>query len=434
MKRLALLSLLTLAAFVTNAQMDAKVTTGAINYDQGDYVKAIENLDLALADLTQLKSKSIPKGYYYRAKALLAYYDAVVLSKDQELFLKVMDYNLKAYESLLLAEKHDDGKWIKKIEVEYPQVSKSLLNSGMNYFNGALKATNPREKELYLSKSIEYFKGTVATNVEDYVGYDLLGQAQLTIQDTVGAEKSLNTAILKYSVRKPSTPDLLIAYAYYRVAIIARYGAKEDIDVALKNLIEGKAMLETEYTRLTTSNAWSSYTDVQKSNYTRTYEGAKTTLNNFELDIYLNSPDKMNEALAKFEKATKDEPNNYMIHIAYASLLENSNPTKSIEIYKKATLIDAKESSAFYNLGALYNNLAVVLLKKSNSETDYKKAKVHQDEANGLIGLAYENFKKVDELEPENISNLKALKQCAITLDKTDDYSKYKERLKKLGH
>ena len=51
------------------AQMDTKVTSGVVAYDQGDYEQAVEYLNEALSEPNQLKEKNVPKAYYYRAEA-----------------------------------------------------------------------------------------------------------------------------------------------------------------------------------------------------------------------------------------------------------------------------------------------------------------------------------------------------------------------------
>ncbi|HHG84288.1 MAG TPA: hypothetical protein ENJ82_06020, partial [Bacteroidetes bacterium] len=52
---------------------DSKVTTGVVAFQGQDYKKAIDALNVGLADPSQLKEKNVPKAYYYRALSQLQY-------------------------------------------------------------------------------------------------------------------------------------------------------------------------------------------------------------------------------------------------------------------------------------------------------------------------------------------------------------------------
>ena len=146
-----------------------------------------------------------------------------------------------------------------------------------------------------------------------------------------------------------------------------------------------------------------------------------------ELQIYLSSPDKLQEALRRFEIAIKDNPGDYYTHAAYATLLESVDKPKAIGMYERAIQIDPTKELCYYNLGALQSNIAKEYYDKANAEKDYDKSDAFRKEGDDRMKLAKPFFEKALEINPKSIGTVNALKQISVTLSLMDDYKKYKD-------
>lgn len=397
---------------------DTKVTTGIVNFNQNDFQNAINNLEIALSNTKDLKPSNIPKAYYYYGMSLKRQYEATY----KEHPLQLQENYMKALEAFNNSIKTDDGNWKKKCEMEKSMLVPNILNFGMLALNEANSLKGSAKSGL-LEKSEKFLEAAQSNDFENYLAYDLLAQVKLMKGDSVQALNNFKDAVKYFEAKPPKNPDLLIAYVGYRLALLERY-KNHDYEKALSSLEKGKSLLEKEFSRIAEK------TESVKN----TYDNAKKDLSSFELDIYLNVPKKLNEALQKFESAIKAEPNNYIIHVAYASLLEKTNVEKAIEVYEKAAKIKPSETTAWFNLGALYNNIAAEYSKQANETSDYSKAAELQKKVILNFEKAYPNFQKVHELDPNDISTINALLQIAVTTEKMEDYTLYKEKKKALGY
>lgn len=397
---------------------DTKVTTGIVNFNQNDFQNAIDNLEIALSNTKDLKPSNIPKAYYYYGMSLKRQYEATYKEHPE----KLQENYMKALDAFNNSIKTDDGKWKEKCEMEKSMLVPNIINFGMLALNEA-NAIRGFAKSGLLDKSEKFLEAAINNDSENYLAYDLLAQVKLAKGDSVQALNNFKEAFKYFESKPPKNPDLLIAYVGYRLALLERY-KNNDLDKALSSLEKGKLLLEKEYNR----------TSEKTESVKKTHENAQQDLSNFELDIYLNVPEKLNEALKKFENAIKAEPNNYIKHVAYASLLEKTDVTKAIEVYEKATKINPSEITAWFNLGALYNNMAAQYSKQANETDDYSKTAEFQKQAVTYLEKAYPNFQNVHQLDPKDISTVNALLQIAITTGKTEDYNLYKEKKKALGY
>lgn len=428
MKKLIFLPLLLLFSVATIAQ-DSKITTGLVAYNQQDYDKAVEALEQGLKDESQVKDKNLPKGYYYYGKALIGQLQKAAMSKDAALIEKYQDNMLKAHTAFKNAQKKDDGKWGDKVQAELKNLYNSFLSTGLTVLNKANTLSGPQQQKAY-NEVKQYLEICIDIDNTNYLSYDLLGQTELGLKDSTNAIKSFNKAAQAFVTNPPKNPDLLVAYVYYRIGLLERY-MNNDLDKALKAIEQGKTVVDKEWERL--QGVKSNYTESNWQSLTEQYQNATQDLSRFELDILLNSPEKMGEAITKFEKAVQEEPNNYLIRVAYAQLLEQVDAEKAIVQYRKSIEIDPNNYMAYFNLGAIYNNIAAEYYKQANA-MDLAESQPLQDKAEEYMELAYPVFQKVLEIEPSEVSTLRALSQIAITLEKLDDYKKYKAQLKELGY
>lgn len=423
MKRFILVLFLGFTFLATS--QDSKVTTGQIQFEEGDYQSALESLDLALKKPSDLKERNLAKAYFYRAKARMAYMGVLAQSSkegeklsEKELDL-VKDALFSSWEDYKKAAKHDDGKLTLKIKQEQQLLATNCLVYGIQIFSQSYttEAQNV-QKKAYVIEAKKYLSIASEGNPENYMPLDLLAQIELSLGDSTVAQQQLEQAIELFTKHPPQDADLLIAYTCYRLALLEAY-KDEDYPAAIRSIQRGKTLLDQEFRRAETSK--SSYTDQQWKSLEQQYAQVQEDLNKFELNLYLNTPDLLQEALAKFEEACKVEPQNYKTHVAYAQLLENAGQQeKAIAVYETAIKIDPKDHLAYFNLAALYVNQANVLFQQANATEDYQKSKALQQEGNALYTKALPHIQQVTKLSPCNKIALDTLKQIAITLSSDD--------------
>ncbi len=423
---------------------DTKITTGVVAYNQQDFEKAITALNIGLEDPTAVKEKNLPKGFYYRGMSRINYMrqlagklagagadanpEEVLNAKEQEFMEGAV---LGAYEDFKNAIKYDDGKWGKKVEAQMLMINAMVLQGGVAILNGTYddKMTDEEKKEAY-TETIKYMDASTEISPTTHLGFDLKGQAYLNLKDTTNAYKNFVKAGEVFQENSPSQPDQLIAYVFYRKALIERY-ANNDLDASLKSIDDGKKALDAEHNRYLEMKDNLNAQQIESIN--QQYTTAKEDLSRFELDILLNTPGKLKEAIAKFEDATKEEPNNYILHVAFAQLLEKVDMVKAEEVYKTATKIDPGKQIAWFNLGALYVNKGVEAYKEANNiSDDFEKAKAMQVQGDNYYKTAFPYLEKSLEVSPCDGETLSALISICINLASNDEsynesYKKFKD-------
>jgi len=399
---------------------DSKVNAGINAYESGDYQKAFSEFNTALAKPDELKNKNLPKAYYYRSLTWLKLMTEAAKTKNHDWLVKNYQAPLRAYEDCKLAEKHDDGKWSSKIQSQFSLIRTKLLQYSLSYLTTLQKMKDEGTKQATYDATMKFLEAALAIE-KDYSIYDLMSQAEsaLSFANTPSKDYA-DQAIKAYQAEKPTTPDPFIGYAYYRKALAERY-TDEDLKSAWQTVQTGIQSLQEEQNRLKTTSNMANINRLDNK-----FKLAIQDLQNFELDILLNSPDLFQTALEKFEKAVEESPNSYMKHVAYAALLERQNPTKAKEIYKKAIAIDPKQETAYFNLGVLYNNEAMGYYKKANEETDFDAIAQWNKKVDAAFVQAYAQFQKAHEFNPNALETVNALMQIAIRLEKLEDYKKYK--------
>jgi len=409
-----------------------KVTSGVVQYNNREFADAFKSLDEALQDASKISPKNLPKAYFYRAKARIGMLQLAAASGNQAELEKmgIETPMLAAADYKKALETDAAGKWTKKIKAEQAGLRVSLLQGGIQAINEIYKNPNLPEAD-----KNEAFKVTVklmdlANEIEaSYLGYDIAGQAQLGMKDSTAALASFNKATELFTQTKAPSPDISAAYMYYRIAVIERYSTK-NLDNALAAITGGIAAADGEFKRYEEMVA--SGKIQANANTPKQYDGTKKDLKAFELDIYLNAPDKLQEALAKFEKGIQENPKDYMIHVAYANLLEKTDAEKARTIYQKAIDIDPDKEIAHFNLGAMYTNSAAEKSKEANETNDMKKYDQLKAEIDELLKKSIPHLEAALKANPKSRPTLTALKQAHVSLNNMDEYTKYKKMLDEL--
>ena len=421
---------------------DSKVTTGVIAYQQQDYEKAISSLDEALKDPTLLKESNVPKAYYFRGNSLFQLYQKAAKEGNEVILEKYNDALLRAYDDFQVARKSDIGEWNAKAFSQLTILRPSLLQVGLGMLNYSYQQNiSENDKSKALQTAEDYLKKTLEIDDEDYMPHDLLAQVYYQKEEYQKALPHFLDAKNYYQSDLPQRPDFLIAYVYYRLATIYRYyqhdqndpnatASPEDLEKALQTIQEGKRVLQIEYQRFSKTRV--GYSGAQVQRLEQQYQNVKNDLSKFELDLFLVMPDKYQEAVEKFKMAVEKEPGNYTIHVAYAQLLEVTDAEAAIAAYQKAIAVDASQTIAHFNIGAIYVNRAAELSRVANQQSNLDEAEVYNQQSLESLRKAKPHMENALETAPEELAIVNALMNICINLDEMEDYEKYREMKKQI--
>ena len=164
----------------------------------------------------------------------------------------------------------------------------------------------------------------------------------------------------------------------------------------------------------------------------KAYNNGIFDLIGFELDIYINEPSLIDEALVRFQEVLMLYPEDYDVHVAYANLLENVDLLLAIDAYETAISIDESRELAYFNLGAVYNNLgSEIYLKGLNVDNDAKADSLY-NETDMYFRNAYRYMEAAHRLNPYSLETIIALIQLASTLGLDEQAEMYKQKAEEL--
>lgn len=389
-------------------------------FADNDYEKAYQLAGDALANYDELTGDYIPAAYYYQAKSRVQVLRIAMESKDNEKLSRMQNALIESYFDYTEALKTADNKLRADIIIDLNGLYNPILQTGLSAFNTASDQRQPDNvREAALSASLGYL--AAAKDISPtYLACDLLGQAHLLSGDTTAAYGCFGESITAYTGQTHTQPDFLMAYVYFRKALIERYQQRNNL-LAINTLMEGENFLNAEYNKY----GGNALTAEAKRNYSN----GLTDLIGFELDIYLADPDFTDEALIRFQEIMMMYPDDYDVHIAYANLLENIDYLLAIDAYETAISIDDSKELAFFNLGAVYNNLGSELYLAGLNNDDNAIADSLYGESNKCFRLAYTNMEDAYHRNPKLIQTIRALVQLAnsLGLDEQAEYYKQKE-------
>ena len=191
--------------------------------------------------------------------------------------------------------------------------------------------------------------------------------------------------------------------------------------LALSTLMEGENLLKGELTRL--NNAGTLTPEVKK-----VYDTGMADLVNLELDIYANDPSLSDEAIIRFQEVLQMYPEDYDKHVAYANMLEEVDLNLAIDAYETAISINGTQELAYFNLGAIYNNLgSEFYLQGLNHDMDAIADSLF-NESNKYLRKAYTYMEQAYYLNPKLIQTIRALVQLANSLGLEEKAAFYKQK------
>ena len=138
-----------------------------------------------------------------------------------------------------------------------------------------------------------------------------------------------------------------------------------------------------------------------------------------ELNIYIKEGREA-ESIAKLEKAASMDPDNGQIYYALGAAYDKlENKEKAEEAYLKCVSVDPQNHSAYNNLGALFYNQGIELNKQmmDNPKLTDKEYKEMQMVRNEYYKKALPYFEKANEIKPDDLAILQALKEVYAKLE-----------------
>ena len=330
----------------------AQVNEAIMLKDAGTLDKAKTAIDKAIDNPKQnIKAKTwYTRGSIYRA-----------IGDDRTGLFSKLDSNayLKAYEAYekaisLEPESKDAKKAAEDIKTIYMQV-------------GAVKF----QKQDFAGAG-EMFEKALAAKPKDTIAAFYGGVAALRANNYPKAAELFEKSIeIGYKTEEP----------YQSLAQIYSYGATKNFDKAQTIITKGLAKFPDNE-------------ELKKS----------------QLNLYLGSPDKKEEAIKSLEEGLKKNPNNAL----YASILgtlydQKGEKDKAQTYYEKSLQLDANNYDVNYNLGVLWFNKAAEL--NSQVIEDEKKLKLGQEspkkpEVDRLFKTSLPYFEKAHQLKPDEMETL----------------------------
>lgn len=402
-----------------NAQL-MQYQQGQKYFSGGDYVKALEYFNQAISQERSGNKALLTEAYYFRGLTFIRLHGEAFSSENKESQKKYADALLLAYKDFKSSLKNDDGAYWSKIDLEVKNLHHSLLQEG-------LKALNEYNDQVYhgkpdprlLTRASDYL-GAAHEIRDSYLVNDLLGQVALVKGEMEEAEKFFVHSENLYLENLPDEPDFLMAYVFYRLAAIHK---NSDYHQAMNDCQRGIALMESEYTRFVMMKSKLGQVRVQQME--DQYRLAMQDLNNLKLDLYISDPGLYTEAIEVFESELSKDPENVDLLIGYASLLEKSDKTKAVAVYKQVLDLQPEHSLALFNLGALH-------YAKGKEMFDLTQKTTQNDQYALLMEGAIESFEKSRPYferalvqDPGSIQTIQALKTIAFILDDEPAYLKY---------
>jgi len=377
------------------------------SFDTTSLAKANEAIQLALANE---KTKGDAKTWMYKSKI--------------ELYLFKEDYK----KNELKNKSNSDAK-----EVSYQ-------NSNSKFIDDATQSI-VKTKELDKDKSYEN---------EIKVFYSQLVQ------------ELNNVAYSKYKARKFEDASMLFSDQY----IITKQLGIVDTNVLYNAVLcatkTGKHQLTKQYAemmiseKIANSFAYNSLFDAKLAlkDSTGALEAIKAGRVAFPNDTYLMNKETEffiqqgngTKALENLNKAITATPNSSTLYLVRGNVYDNmANPVKgdkplnfeelmlkAEQDYKKATEFDPASFDAWYNCGAVYNNLGSFYQYKADAIPKMNaEQKALSEKAQDLFKKAVFNLEKATNINAEDVSTLTALRKLYLIIGDKAKSEKISEKLKK---
>ncbi len=406
MKKLSFLLLLAVIGLAPVSAQKQKVTTGALNFDQGRYDDAIVALEEGLSNPDLFKKpRDMAKGQYYLAKA---YYMA--LGSD-ELMAKYPDAALKAKKALDDLTANPEGELYQNralIEGMSNNIWGQLYNKGVSLFNDGAD-----------DEALAYFTAARDLSPDHFLTNRMLASTHLAKLDTTTAVEVFEASIVAYNKKYVEVDQAQLAtqmedtaftqmadldknqlsYVVRQLAVL--YEADGETDKALATLEAGGKVLPDD-------------ADIRLQ----------------QLGIYQNHPNLYDQAVGKFQAQIAADPKNNAVRLAFASMQERAGKLdEALALYQEAYDLDPQSLQANYGMAAIRINKAAELSEQkmaSNSDNDIERL---NGEIKELCNQAYPYLVWLHNAQPEESEWLVQLVNITPIIGKSEEMLKWAEKL-----
>lgn len=247
-----ILTLLTIPFFLTvSAQSETSVEEGISLLKQQKYVAALEKFHAGLSNPGSASADQVSRGYYYQGLAYVGLTRKLLREDNPALQQKYQDSDLKALQSFQASVNANPGqKYAQLSEERLDELKPSVQQSGQSLLAETDRMGLSRSERLSINNlALKYFEVLTELFPTDYINFDLKGQVLLAKADTAAAFRHFVRATELFEQYPPAQPDMLVAYIYYRMAMIQRH-FHGDRKKALATIQTGKDMLDKEFQRM----------------------------------------------------------------------------------------------------------------------------------------------------------------------------------------
>lgn len=402
MKKTILLLIVFASGLVLMAQ-PSKVRTAGFALQSGELDKAKEAIDEAVQ---HEKSISDPKAWYYRG-------DVYRLIAGSEKYRHLdPDPFPKAIESL-----------VRSLELDTKKAYRSESLHGLVLIQG------------------EYFDvGTKALQAQEYE--DMYKAFSLT--------EELSGIIINYTDPDQRTTTVDSVSLFYKGYAAEMLGNGEEAKGIFQRLVDmgfsDKFLYDFYANLLIRSEEYENALKVVRKGQALHPEDHDLVIT--ELNIYL-AQGKADEAVDRFKEAVELEPENADLRFAlgtiYDRMLERALDEKDtekaeeyrnglIDAYTACLEIDPTYFKAAYNLGVLYYNEAVAFARDMNNLPlrEKEKYKALEKQMNERMEMAKPFLEKAHQIDPNDISTIKALREVYLRTQDLESYGKISKLLEEL--
>ena len=385
----------------------SKVTTGALNFDQGRIEDAIIALETGLADPSQFKkAKDLAKGYFYLAKAYyMSLGDTTLAEKFPNAALKAKG----AYDDLMATG--EAGKsWQTRATLENlaGNIWAQLYNNGVQLFNNS-------DDE----PALQHFQEAEELQPDHFLTNRMLASAYLVTEDTMNTVAYMEKAIEVYEASYVSISEEELAinmedpgyqqmyeldqsqlsYVIRQLAVIQE--ATNNTQGALATLTTGADLLPEDE-------------DISRQ----------------ELSIYQAHPDLFDQAVEKFEAQLESNPDDNTVRLAFASMLERAGQIENaMSQYQIAYDQDNESLQANYGLAAMRINMAAELSEAKMESNDDAEIERINEEIKVLCEKAYPYLVWLHNEQPDEPEWVSQLVNITPIIGKTDEMMEWAEKL-----
>ncbi len=378
MRTLLLLSLVLLASVNVQAQKHSRLVMAQVHYDNQEFEKAREDIDLAF-EQKNLSKKA--KAWLLKGKIYYSLATSAGTKASPEGKLKYYQVAVTAFEQAKLT----DNKVIHTTEIwrNQKRMNAVFLNEGVLSFNGRdyANALTFFDLSLQTAKSLGFTDSLAIYNS------GLTLEKMDRFDDAIKMYKQC--AEMDYRGAKIYT---IIQYLYTKT---------EHPEKAKANLAEGRVK------------------------YPKNIELLTTELNNNLKDGNFERAFKLiNESIAL-------DPSNAELYFTRASLKESMEKPGSdiVSDYEEALKFNSEYYDAQYSIGVYYYKVGSNLLKESNITDDYEESSKISKLAKIEYRKSLSAFEKALLLKPNERAVMEALKTLYSQLDMTEEYEGMKEKL-----